>query len=133
MVYVPGSFDLLTPGVIRLLRRASELGDFVLAGIYSDEEISQNVGNPNYPFLGSLERTLNLLSLKYVQDVIIGVPTRITSQFVIENKVDVIFLGEEFMTEYISQIEFEPDLAGMVVREKAKDGFPLEVLLERIE
>jgi cytidyltransferase-like protein len=40
VVYVAGSFDLLTPGIIRLLKRASELGDFVLIGLYSDEEIS---------------------------------------------------------------------------------------------
>jgi ethanolamine-phosphate cytidylyltransferase len=56
----------LTPGVIRLLKRASELGDFVLVGLYSDDDIKEKVGNSNYPFLNVLERTLNLLSLKYV-------------------------------------------------------------------
>ncbi len=39
MVYVAGSFDLLTPGIVWLLKRASELGDFVLVGLYSDEDI----------------------------------------------------------------------------------------------
>ena len=45
VVYVAGSFDLLTPGIIRLLKRASEFGDFVLIGLYSDEEISKKMEN----------------------------------------------------------------------------------------
>ena len=66
VVYLSGSFDLLTPGVIRLLKRASEFGDFILVGLHSDEEIRSKMKNLNYPFLGVLERALNLLSLKYV-------------------------------------------------------------------
>ena len=130
VVYVAGSFDLLTPGVIRLLKRVSELGDFVLVGLYSDDDIKEKVGNLNYPFLNVLERTLNLLSLKYVQDVIIGVPNKISTQFIQENKIDVIFKGNNFCTEYIKELDLDHGLESLVVEEEATNGFPLEKLLE---
>ena len=51
----------------------------------------------------------------------------------IDNKIDVIFKGEGFTTDYINDFEIEENLERIVHRETSDNGFSLETLFERIE
>lgn len=68
-----GSFDMLHIGHIKTLQKAKELGTYLIVGIHDDETINKEKGS-NYPILNLQERVLNILALKFVDDVIIGAP-----------------------------------------------------------
>lgn len=68
-------------GHIKTLQKAKELGTFLLVGVHDDELINEKKGS-NYPILNLQERVLNVLSLKFVDDVIIGAPWKITENMI---------------------------------------------------
>lgn len=79
IVYVDGSFDLFHCGHIHLLRKARELGDYLLVGVHEDSIIRQG-GKDNLPIMTFIERLLGVLSCKYVDEVIIGAPYEVTRE-----------------------------------------------------
>ncbi|XP_052109632.1 ethanolamine-phosphate cytidylyltransferase [Arachis duranensis] len=40
IVYIDGAFDLFHAGHVEILKKARQLGDFLLVGIHSDETVS---------------------------------------------------------------------------------------------
>ncbi|POS84424.1 hypothetical protein EPUL_003561 [Erysiphe pulchra] len=108
VVYVDGSFDLFSSGHIEFLRlvikNEDEIGrkmgwysesavqkriintgsDYapvhVIAGIHNDEAINRLKGL-NYPIMNIVERGLCVLQCKYVNSVIFGAPTTISSTY----------------------------------------------------
>ena len=77
IVYICGEFDVLHMSHVEALKKAKELGDFVYVGVYDDITVNKRKGKYN-PVLNINERCLNLLALKYVDDVIFGAPEMIT-------------------------------------------------------
>jgi glycerol-3-phosphate cytidylyltransferase len=62
-----GTFDLLHWGHIHLLKRAKELGDYLIVGLSTDEF---NLKKHKQPYYCYEERKLILESIKYVDKVI---------------------------------------------------------------
>lgn len=81
IIYVDGTFDLLHPGHVSFLRKAKEMGDYLVVGIHDDKTM-ENLMCPSMPILTLQERVLNVLAMKYVDDVIIGAPYVITKELV---------------------------------------------------
>ncbi|OHT08813.1 cytidyltransferase-related domain containing protein [Tritrichomonas foetus] len=79
VVYVDGTFDLLHPGHVSFLRKAKEMGDYLVVGVHDDPTI-EALMCPYMPIMTLQERVLNVLSMKYVDDVIIGAPYIITKE-----------------------------------------------------
>ena len=77
IIYVDGTFDLLHPGHISFLRKAKALGDYMIVGVHSDEDVASH-SMPGMPIMTLQERVLNVLAIKYVDDVVIGAPYIIT-------------------------------------------------------
>eukprot|EP00448_Togula_jolla_P029195 CAMPEP_0170639874 /NCGR_PEP_ID=MMETSP0224-20130122/39895_1 /TAXON_ID=285029 /ORGANISM="Togula jolla, Strain CCCM 725" /LENGTH=359 /DNA_ID=CAMNT_0010970285 /DNA_START=39 /DNA_END=1115 /DNA_ORIENTATION=+ len=91
VVYVVGIFDLLHVGHARLLQRASEMGDFLLVGLLSSEHIHELRGIS--PILTTQERALALLSLRSVDDVILGAPWEVTQELLVSMNISVVVAG----------------------------------------
>ncbi|CAJ1351057.1 unnamed protein product, partial [Effrenium voratum] len=91
VVYVPGIFDLLHPGHVSILRQAAELGDFLLVGLFSDEVVRQQRGAA--PVLTLLERAMAVLSMRWVDDVVLGAPWKITQELLASMNVSCVVLG----------------------------------------
>ncbi|EEC66861.1 hypothetical protein OsI_33354 [Oryza sativa Indica Group] len=73
-----GCFDLMHYGHANALRQAKLLGDQLVVGVVSDEEIVANKGPP----VLSMEERLTLVSgLKWVDEVIPNAPYEITEEF----------------------------------------------------
>ena len=89
IVYVDGSFDVCHPGHIELLKKARELGDFLIVGIHDDQTVNQYLGK-HFPLNTLHERVLNILALKYVDDVIIGAPFKITERLLRDLNISVV-------------------------------------------
>lgn len=64
-IMTTGTFDLLHFGHVNLLRRAKELGDYLLVGLNSDELIKSK--NPIYTYE---ERKTMLEAIKYVDEIV---------------------------------------------------------------
>jgi ethanolamine-phosphate cytidylyltransferase len=79
IVYCDGTFDLLHPGHVSFLRKAKELGDYLVVGVHDDVTM-EGLTCPGMPIMTLQERVLNVLAMKYVDDVIIGAPYVITRE-----------------------------------------------------
>nr|XP_043627652.1 ethanolamine-phosphate cytidylyltransferase-like [Erigeron canadensis] len=95
-VYMDGCFDLMHYGHANALRQAKALGDELVVGLVSDEEIVTNKGPP----VLSMEERLALVSgLKWVDEVIADAPYAITEEFMNrlfnEHKIDYIIHGDD--------------------------------------
>ncbi|CAH1449519.1 unnamed protein product [Lactuca virosa] len=95
-VYMDGCFDLMHYGHANALRQAKALGDELVVGLVSDEEIIKNKGPP----VLSMEERLALVSgLKWVDEVISNAPYEITEEFMNrlfnEHKIDYIIHGDD--------------------------------------
>ncbi|CAK9016591.1 Ethanolamine-phosphate cytidylyltransferase (CTP:phosphoethanolamine cytidylyltransferase) (Phosphorylethanolamine cytidylyltransferase 1) [Durusdinium trenchii] len=91
VVYVPGIFDLVHPGHVAVLSEAARQGDFLLVGLYSDETVRQHRGVA--PILSLLERALAVLSLRWVDDVILGAPWSISPELLTSMNISAVVLG----------------------------------------
>ena len=81
------------------LKKAKESGDFVYVGVYDDITVNKRKGKYN-PVLNINERCLNLLALKYVDDVIFGAPEMITQDLIHNLNVDIVI---QFITPKIKE------------------------------
>ncbi|ETB62609.1 hypothetical protein YYC_00322 [Plasmodium yoelii 17X] len=105
VVYVDGSFDMFHLGHLKIIENAKKLGDYLLVGIYSDETVRKLKGN-HFPITSVLERTLTVLAMKGVDDVVICAPWVITESFIKRFQIDTVVRGSISDYNYSS---FGPD------------------------
>ncbi|EEC68755.1 hypothetical protein OsI_37278 [Oryza sativa Indica Group] len=86
-----GCFDMMHYGHCNALRQAHALGDELIVGVVSDDEITANKGPPVTPLH---ERLIMVRAVKWVHDVIPDAPYAITEDFM--NK-----LFNEYNIDYI--------------------------------
>lgn len=92
-----GTYDLLHVGHINLLRRARELGDYLIVALSSDEfnAIKHKTAYHNYQ-----NRKLILESIRYVDEVIPEFNWEQKVKDVVENQVDVFVMGDDWVGEF---------------------------------
>ncbi|KAJ7530458.1 hypothetical protein O6H91_14G004300 [Diphasiastrum complanatum] len=95
-VYMDGCFDLMHYGHANALRQARALGDELVVGVVSDEEIIANKGPP---VMSMDERMVMVSSVKWVDKVIADAPYAITEEFMnklfTEYNIDYIIHGDD--------------------------------------
>tara|TARA_A100001015_G_scaffold254900_1_gene296040 strand:- start:109 stop:603 length:495 start_codon:yes stop_codon:yes gene_type:complete len=79
-------------GHILTLKRARELGDYLLVGVYNDGVLNHYRGS-NHPILNLNERVLSVLACKYVDDVLIDPPWKITAEMIAALNISVVVTG----------------------------------------
>ena len=92
VVYIDGAFDLFHVGHIETLKKAKAQGTFLYVGLHDDVTINAHRGK-NYPIMNLHERCMNVLSCKYVDEVIIGAPWRCTRDLINTLGVTVVVTG----------------------------------------
>ena len=92
VVYVAGAFDMFHAGHVEALRAARNYGDFILCGVHTDEAVTARRG-PHYPILSLHERSLSVLACKYVDEVIIGAPAKVTADLITTFNIAVVVHG----------------------------------------
>ncbi|KAL6871027.1 hypothetical protein ACP4OV_014875 [Aristida adscensionis] len=95
-VYMDGCFDMMHYGHCNALRQARALGDELVVGVVSDDEITANKGPPVTPLH---ERMIMVRAVKWVDDVIPDAPYAITEDFMHklfnEYNIDYIIHGDD--------------------------------------
>ena len=93
VVYVDGSFDLLHPGHVAMLKAAKERGDYLVVGVHENDTITKRKG-PGFPVIDLDERVLCVLAMKYVDDVVIGAPQRPNEAFLKRLGISLVLSGK---------------------------------------
>lgn len=95
-VYMDGCFDLMHYGHANALRQAKALGDHLVVGLVPDREIRRCKGPP---ILNEDERLELVESVKWVDEVLTGVPYDLTPEFLDElfhkHKIDYVIHGDD--------------------------------------
>lgn len=70
-VWVDGCFDMVHFGHANAIRQAKQMGDYLIVGVHSDEEISKHKGPPVY---NEQERYKMVRAIKWVDEVVEDAP-----------------------------------------------------------
>lgn len=101
VTYLDGSFDIFHIGHLRFLERVKKIfGGILIIGVY-DDATTQLIYGDGFPILKMMERALTLLSMRVVDDVIFGVPIKITNKLLETYKINHVVSCKE-IENYIS-------------------------------
>ncbi|OMJ80538.1 hypothetical protein SteCoe_19180 [Stentor coeruleus] len=92
IVYMDGTFDLFHIGHVETMRRAKEMGDFLIVGVHDDQTVNYYKGS-NFPIMSLHDRVMCVLSTKWVDEVIIGAPWNITKQLITGFNIKIVVQG----------------------------------------
>lgn len=95
-VYVDMVADLFHYGHVEFLRRASELGDYLLVGINSDESVRANKRDP---ILNMEERMASVAGCRYVDEVLPDAPWVTGADWIEKHQIDVVVHGDDYDQE----------------------------------
>jgi D-beta-D-heptose 7-phosphate kinase/D-beta-D-heptose 1-phosphate adenosyltransferase len=110
-IFVNGTFDVLHPGHVALLKHARGLGDNLLVAIDSDRRVRELKG-PGRPFFNQLERKQTLESLRWVDRVAIFDTDAELEHIIKLYEPDVMVKGSDYVNkpiigeEHCGRIEF---------------------------
>jgi ethanolamine-phosphate cytidylyltransferase len=76
IIYMDGSWDMFHAGHIAILKKAKDMGDYLIVGVHSDSTVNGHKGS-NFPIMNLHERVLSVLGCKFVDDVLIDAPYEI--------------------------------------------------------
>lgn len=111
-VFTNGCFDLLHPGHVDLLRRARELGDYLIVGINSDSSV-RSIKGESRPVQSQEDRKAVLLGLASVDEVIIF--DELTPEKLIRNiRPDILVKGGDWQPNEIIGSDFVESYGGQV-------------------
>jgi len=79
--YINGTWDLFHYGHVSILKKAKELCDYLVVGVFPSDVVKEKKGH-EWPIMSMKERGLTVLACKYVDHVILGVPWDISPQIV---------------------------------------------------
>ena len=134
VVYVDGGWDMFHAGHVDLLRRARSLGDFLLVGVHSDVLVNSKRG-ANFPIMNLNERTLSVLSCRYVGDVVIDPPWHMTREMIAALDISVVAHGstgdsndDEGLDPYAV-----PKSMGIYSELRSEHALTVDVIVSRLE
>jgi cytidyltransferase-like protein len=85
--------DLFHAGDIEFFKKAKECGDYLIIGVLSDEDVESY---KRVPILTLQERAAVIGACRYVDEVIVAPPLRLTREWIEEHKIDLVVHGDDF-------------------------------------
>ena len=130
LVFTNGCFDIIHPGHIHVLSKAKLFGDILVVGLNSDKSVKKLKGKER-PFINESDRSKILLSLKYVDYVIIF--DELTPRDIIEKiKPDILVKGGDYKVNDIVGSKFVKDSGGRVEIVKFLEGYSSSNYIDNI-
>jgi ethanolamine-phosphate cytidylyltransferase len=123
VVYIDGAFDLFNVGHASTLKKARELGTYLIVGIFDDETVNDLKGR-NYPIMNLHERVLNVCACKWVDDVVIGAPKVIDQDMIKTLGIKIIAQGSQTSSKYSENLSVIEPLSGLVEFKEVESDWP---------
>jgi D-beta-D-heptose 7-phosphate kinase/D-beta-D-heptose 1-phosphate adenosyltransferase len=116
-VWVNGTFDIVHLGHIQMLKKAANLGDFLIVGVDSDRRVKELKGEQR-PINKLLSRITLLEAIKYVDRVVSFDSDEELETLIKTMRPSIMVIGEEYKDkkiigkEYVGEIVFFPKMEG---------------------
>jgi D-beta-D-heptose 7-phosphate kinase/D-beta-D-heptose 1-phosphate adenosyltransferase len=116
-VWVNGTFDIVHLGHIQMLKKAANLGDFLIVGVDSDRRVKELKGEQR-PINKLLSRITLLEAIKYVDRVVSFDSDEELETLIKTMRPAIMVIGEEYKDkriigrEYVGEIVFFPKMEG---------------------
>ncbi len=116
-VWVNGTFDIVHLGHIQLLKKAADLGDFLIVGVDSDRRVTELKGEQR-PINKIVSRISLLEAIKYVDRVVTFDSDEQLENLIKTMRPAIMVIGEEYKgkkiigSEYVGEIVYFPKMEG---------------------
>jgi len=131
VVYIDGAWDMFHPGHAKILRRAKDLGDYLIVGLHDDDIISRARGR-QYPIMSLHERCLSVLACKYVDEIIIGAPQQITQELLTTFNIEIVAHGTVYESEVVENQYTLAENEGVFVEIQSESQLSVKEIVRRI-
>ncbi len=95
-VYADIVGDLFHAGHIEFFKKAKACGDVLIIGVLADDTVESY---KRVPIMTLQERVALISACRYVDEVVVAPPLRLTAEWIREHKIDVIVHGDDFNPE----------------------------------
>ncbi len=129
-VYADICGDLFHLGHIEFFKQARTLGDCLVIGVLSDETVTSY---KRTPILTMEERVAVIEACKYVDEVIVNPPLRVTKEWLEEHKIDLVVHGDDFSEELILDQYKVPHELGILRIVRYTEGISTTDIIKRIK
>jgi len=106
-VWTNGCFDILHIGHLKMLEYAKSRGDYLVVGIDTDGRVKQLKGEDR-PFNNEDDRKNFLLSIKFVDEVVLFDSKQSLENHILNLSIDLIVVGEEYRSGFVLGSELAP-------------------------
>jgi len=103
--------DLFHHGHVEFLRQARALGDELVVGVHSDEDVRSY---KRAPVMTMDERIAVVRGCRHVDEVIPNAPLRVTRDWVERHRLDLVVHGDDFDHERLMRMYGEPAEMGIL-------------------
>ena len=93
-----GTFDVFHVGHVNILERASNLGDYLIVGISSDELNYNKKGR--YPIYSQDDRKKIISSLKFVDEIFIEESLELKKHYIEKYNADTLVMGDDWVGKF---------------------------------
>ena len=128
-VYADMVADLFHYGHVEFLRKARELGTYLIAGIVADDvaELSKKK-----PILTMEERVTSVAGCKYVDQVLPNAPWKIDRAWIIQHRIQLVVHGDDYAQEQLDDIYNVPQEMGILRTVTYTKGISTTEIIRRI-
>ena len=127
-VYLDMVADLFHIGHLNLIKKAHEVGDYIIVGIHCDKDVQSY---KRRPIITEEDRYELVKSCKYVNEVIEAAPLMITEEFLTRHKIDFVLHGDD-VSEELSKQHAVPLKKNMVKYVPYTNGVSTTEIIDKI-
>ena len=121
--------DLFHYGHMEFLRKAREMGTYLIAGIVADDVVELN---KNKPILTMEERVASVADCKYVDQVLPHAPWRIDRAWIIQHHIQLVVHGDDYAEDQLDDIYNVPREMGILRTVPYTKGISTTEIIRRI-
>ena len=121
--------DLFHYGHMEFLRKAREMGTYLIAGIIADDVVELS---KNKPILTMEERVASVADCKYVDQVLPNAPWRIDRAWIIQHHIQLVVHGDDYAEDQLDDIYNVPREMGILRTVPYTKGISTTEIIRRI-
>lgn len=127
-VYTDMAADVFHVGHLNLLKKAKAMGDYLIVGVHSDEQITSY---KRRPIFSEQDRYEIMRGCRYVDEVIEAAPLVMTKDFLLNNNIDLVVRGDDTSQQHLEQ-QADPISMGIMRYVPRTPGVSTSEIITRI-